>query len=431
MASERFKELNEIAKTLGMDDKERIKWVLKKEEEEKAERERLRKEEHEERLRKEEHEARLRKEEKEEEIRKENAAREERQREREFRKMELEMEQKKRDYELRMAEIGKSEEKQKANTNRKLPNFNQNTDEIDAYLHRFELHAMNCKWARKEWGANLQSCLTGKCLKVLETLSIDDANDYDILKKALLNAFQCNAEGFMNKFKTCKPEKDETFSTYLCRQAKLLDRWLELAEVDKSSPEELIDFFRRDQVYSVCHPGLVGHLKESQPKSCKELEDLAMKYQMAHPQHNLAKVIKDEPSYFGATGFQNRGRDMTRGGSFVRSFSAPAKNYFEQGSAVPKCSFCQKKGHHKSQCRMTRSTGVTCFKCHRVGHYANDCPQRNTDCAFIGVLPDTKMADIIVGNEENVLNYHVNNVVDKLDRHDMHRVLGRIKKGVG
>ena len=235
---------------------------------------------------------------------------------------------------------------------------------------------MNCKWARKEWGANLQSCLTGKCLKVLETLSIDDANDYDILKKALLNAFQCNAEGFMNKFKTCKPEKDETFSTYLCRQAKLLDRWLELAEVDKSSPEELIDFFRRDQVYSVCHPGLVGHLKESQPKSCKELEDLAMKYQMAHPQHNLAKVIKDEPSYFGATGFQNRGRDMTRGGSFVRSFSAPAKNYFEQGSAVPKCSFCQKKGHHKSQCRMTRSTGVTCFKCHRVGHYANDCPQR-------------------------------------------------------
>ena len=49
----------------------------------------------------------------------------------------------------------------------------------------------------------------------------------------------------------------------------------------------------------------------------------------------------------------------------------------------------------------------------------------------VGVLPDTTVADIIVGNVENVLKCHVNNVVDKLDRHDMHRVLGRIKKGVG
>ena len=52
MASGRFKELNEIARTLGMSDEDRIAWVLKEDKEERLRQEKVEREQKEELLRK-------------------------------------------------------------------------------------------------------------------------------------------------------------------------------------------------------------------------------------------------------------------------------------------------------------------------------------------------------------------------------------------
>lgn len=348
-----------LAKELCVEDENKLKWVTDRVSEAEQKDERRRAEE-----------ARIRKEEREAE----DKRREE-----------------ERSHEIRLAELKtKGEDKVKELGNRKLPNFNDKIDEIDSYLHRFELHATNVGWPKQKWSMHLQTSLTGKCLKVLETLSVEDAGDYDTLKKSLLNAFQCNSEGFRNKFKSCKPEKDETFSTYLSRQGKLLERWLELSDVDKNKPEEIIDLIRRDQVYTTCHPELVAHLKESQPKSCAEMEKLGCHFQMAHPNINLAKS-REEHCYYGQQiDSVDRARSKFRKDfQDRRAHSTPPRNDRQGHGSYPKvCTGCGKRGHFVQHCWHRNSQNVgqeesddqvkVCYICHKKGHISFQCPEKKT-----------------------------------------------------
>ncbi|KAJ8032658.1 hypothetical protein HOLleu_26239 [Holothuria leucospilota] len=48
----------------------------------------------------------------------------------------------------------------------KLPRFNEGTDDLDAYLQRFERYSRNQGWDRKEWATNLSALLHGKALDI-------------------------------------------------------------------------------------------------------------------------------------------------------------------------------------------------------------------------------------------------------------------------
>ena len=68
----------------------------------------------------------------------------------------------------------------------KLPAFNENTDKMDAYLERFERFVKNNKWQEDVWATRLSALLTGKSLEFYSTLSREEADDYRMLKLALL-----------------------------------------------------------------------------------------------------------------------------------------------------------------------------------------------------------------------------------------------------
>ncbi|XP_033734064.1 uncharacterized protein LOC117323139 [Pecten maximus] len=71
----------------------------------------------------------------------------------------------------------------------KLPAFNEEKDNIDAYIQRFERYATVQKWNRDGWGANLSALLTGNASAVFSRLPVQQALDFDELKKALLKRF--------------------------------------------------------------------------------------------------------------------------------------------------------------------------------------------------------------------------------------------------
>ena len=77
----------------------------------------------------------------------------------------------------------------------------------------------------------LSALLKGKALEVYSRLPIKDAQDYEVLKDALLKRFNLTEEGFKQKFKTAKPEVNEAPSQFLARLESYLMRWIELAEV--------------------------------------------------------------------------------------------------------------------------------------------------------------------------------------------------------
>ncbi|KAI0243434.1 hypothetical protein LSAT2_000001, partial [Lamellibrachia satsuma] len=87
-------------------------------------------------------------------------------------------------------------------------------DELDSYLQRFERYAVNERWPRDSYALNLASLLTGKALNVYSRLPLALANDYDILKKALLQQYQLTVDDYRKKFYYTKQNADENATQY-------------------------------------------------------------------------------------------------------------------------------------------------------------------------------------------------------------------------
>ena len=55
----------------------------------------------------------------------------------------------------------------------KLPPFNEQVDDIDAYISRFERHASSMGWGQDTWAVCLSPLLSGKGLETYSSLSVE------------------------------------------------------------------------------------------------------------------------------------------------------------------------------------------------------------------------------------------------------------------
>ena len=101
----------------------------------------------------------------------------------------------------------------------KLLAFDERREDIDAYLHRYEQFAEKRGWSRDEWAFNLSTLLRGSALEVYYRMDKADQKSYDKLKKQLLRKFRFTVVEFRDKFRTSKPNKDESFGEYVTRLA--------------------------------------------------------------------------------------------------------------------------------------------------------------------------------------------------------------------
>ena len=106
----------------------------------------------------------------------------------------------------------------------KIPSFQENRDNLDAYIERFERYARSQEWPKKDWSLSLSALLQGKALEVYSRMPLEDTNDYDKLKSALLKRFQMTEEGYRVRFRTSRPEKSETPSQFAGRLSSYFTR---------------------------------------------------------------------------------------------------------------------------------------------------------------------------------------------------------------
>ena len=71
----------------------------------------------------------------------------------------------------------------------KLPRFEEERDNMDTYLQRFEKFAKAQKWDHNEWTTYLCALLTCKALEVHTSMPDTDVYDYNKLKNALLTRY--------------------------------------------------------------------------------------------------------------------------------------------------------------------------------------------------------------------------------------------------
>jgi len=146
----------------------------------------------------------------------------------------------------------------------RMPHFDEEHDFMDSYLSRFERFAESQKWKRDDWATYLSALLKGRALDVYARLPVDQANDYDHLKEALLKRYRLSAEGFKMRFRSSKPDTGETPLQFLTRLDNYLQRWIELAKVEQTY-EGLKALIVQEQYLSVCSKELALFLKERTP----------------------------------------------------------------------------------------------------------------------------------------------------------------------
>ncbi|XP_063590436.1 uncharacterized protein LOC134767369 [Penaeus indicus] len=215
----------------------------------------------------------------------------------------------------------------------KLPVFNDKCDNIDAYLQRFERFARNADWSEEVWAISLASLLQGKALDIYHQLTPSEANNFELVKSALLKGFDCTAEGFRTKFRNCNFFTGETAKQLIARMTKLFERWTEMAECEKEY-EVLKELIIREQFLSSCDRNLSLFLKERSLRTLQELQENADRFLEAHGNQGT--------------------RAMTHQSQVFRppQPSTPSIPATEKGAVRGQvtCFICNKRGHRAWEC---------------------------------------------------------------------------------
>ena len=244
----------------------------------------------------------------------------------------------------------------------RMPYFDEERDFMDSYLGRFERFAEAQKWKKGDWATYLSALLRGRALDVYSRLPVDQANDFKILKEALLKRYQLSAEGFKTRFRSAKPELGETPAQFLTRIDNYLQRWMELANIEKTY-EGLKTLIVQEQYLSVCPKELALFLKERTPESIKDLGTLAEKYVEAHatqvvpgtdPKQNRIRSLLPEPRRCHNCGSTSHLKNACPKKSTMpppqtwKSWQTPQQKQPRPSSPhkpPPTCFNCGKKGH--------------------------------------------------------------------------------------
>ena len=163
----------------------------------------------------------------------------------------------------------------------KLPLFNDEKDDLDAYLIRFERACTAFEIRPEFWSTQLARLLQGRSLDVYQRLPAEEVDNYESLKKQLLKRFRLTEGGYREKFKMSKLEVGETPEQFVERLNRYLIKWCEMAgyDVDYDGLKSLII---RDQFFITYDRQLQTFLKEKGTLSLKDMTKAANDFYEAH-----------------------------------------------------------------------------------------------------------------------------------------------------
>ena len=243
----------------------------------------------------------------------------------------------------------------------KMPTF-QDGDDMDSYLTRFERVASLSGWEEVDWAGALSALLTGKALETYSRMAAEDARDYLKLKQALLGRYELTEEGYRAKFRSARPEKNESPPQFITRLQTYLRRWIELSGVDQTM-EGVTELLLKEQFLESCPSDLVVHLKMNDGP-LPHLASCAETFLSAHKRSYTGTY--DKMSRRSAQGLPREEKEEK------------VKPRDEMAKQKTKCFKCRRTGHRSFECTAVprAESERQCFRCLRTGHLARDCKEK-------------------------------------------------------
>ena len=302
---------------------------------------------------------------------------------------EIDMEQRRQEKRNQGTEGQEQSHKGKQGYIPKLPPFQEDTDDIDSFLYRFEVHATSCEWEEEKWPLYVASLLKGSALSLYHSLAAGGAISWDSLKTELLKKFQCSEEGFRDKFRHVRPQVDESFTAFLTRSGHLLDRWVDLSETQKSY-QGLRDLILREQILQSVSPELGTFLRERKISNAKEMCAVADQYREARPGKSFAR--KTSTQIFEANvsneDYAQHAGDRFRGGRYTYQNQTRCAVHSHRGNPNQRGQEYTRgypRTNRQTQRRpyyqrgQIRSKGTEqrqgCWNCGCIYHIRRDCPK--------------------------------------------------------
>lgn len=268
----------------------------------------------------------------------------------------------------------------------KLPKFDDNSDNLDSYIRRFETIARSANVPESQWGTQLLILIGGKGLDACQSLSEIEMKEYKTLKSTLLEYYHLTENAYRLKFHSLRPSDTADFKMFANEIKTTFEKWFEASGLDPSF-ESLVQFVMVDKVLNSVDKDVFSYLQERKPRDLKTVTDLCQKYQAAHPDKPMSvnatqftplmftTQVKHKPTFdAGSPPYPSRGRSPYRGNPL-----GSGNNRSSSLQRYPQCFNCQQFGHTLKYCPALEQDAVQCFNCNRFGHMAKYCRKPRYD----------------------------------------------------
>nr|XP_033957166.1 uncharacterized protein LOC117460055 [Pseudochaenichthys georgianus] len=226
-----------------------------------------------------------------------------------------------------------------------VPRFNEKDPDIFFVL--FERLAEARDWSDVERTLLLQCVFTGKAQEAFAAMTAEDSSNYQLVKAAVLQAFELVPEAYRQRFRLLRKEK-QSHMEFARDLTTSFNRWCVSSQV--KTLEDLQELILLEQFKGTLPDRVVTYINEQKVNLVSEAAKLADEFTLTH------KV------FFGDS--------RSRGDAGYKESSAGA--HFSKGVSEGKDKFPARIDHGN---RGKFDPNRVCNYCFNKGHWRNDCPE--------------------------------------------------------
>ena len=223
------------------------------------------------------------------------------------------------------------------------------SDDIEHFLMTFEKLSAACKWPKDDWVFRLIPLLTGKARSAYVHMDVEESQDYENVKNAILRKYDINPETYRQRFRSSDVEVGETPKELYVRLKELYQKWIQPKDKTVKDVGEIIIM---EQYLRMLSPELQIWIKEHDPPTAARAAELADVFVAARRKgqpwsYNTWKAAKDNRLPLSS----QHHREVTSGvGKAPIGENQSANTQTKQANRAPTCYLCGQEGHIKPNC---------------------------------------------------------------------------------
>lgn len=173
-----------------------------------------------------------------------------------------------------------------------VPPFRES--EVDAYFVAFERIAGKLRWPNDMWALLLQCSLTGKAQEICASLPIEQSLDYEVVKTAVLRAYELVPEAYRQKFRAHAKTARQTHVEFAREKRVLFEKWCLSSKI--TSFEQLQELLLLEDFKSCLPESVVVHLNEQKVTTLSDAAVLADEFVLTH--RNIFSSVRPSKTLF-------------------------------------------------------------------------------------------------------------------------------------